>query len=256
MQFSAWQKREGDPGRQKRLAVGYLSGLAILAALLAAGVAFGSAKKVDKEEEVDVKFVAKEEAKPEPPPPPPPPPPPAKAKVAPAPAPPKATAEPIAPPPTAVPTEKPPEADPAQAKPSVKMDETGTAKGSVHGVVGGSGTGKGSGPPGSTGTGEGAPAPKGAVQLPEDATPPKAIAKTMPAYPDEARAQGIEAVVVVKFIVTEQGDVTDARIIKGHPLFDAIVLEAVKTWKFEPANVDGKPIAVFRVVKIPFRIKT
>jgi protein TonB len=61
-------------------------------------------------------------------------------------------------------------------------------------------------------------------------------------------------VIVVKFVVTESGDVTGVTIVRGHPLFDAVVLATVKTWKYKPALVAGKPVAVFRVAKIPFRI--
>ncbi|MBX3229494.1 MAG: energy transducer TonB [Labilithrix sp.] len=77
----------------------------------------------------------------------------------------------------------------------------------------------------------------------------------MPAYPEDARRQGIEAVVVVKFVVTADGRVEDARIVKGHPLFDAAVLASVRDWTFEPATLEGQPVRMVRMVKIPFRLK-
>lgn len=77
----------------------------------------------------------------------------------------------------------------------------------------------------------------------------------MPAYPDDARKQGIEALVVVKFVVGEDGEVSDVKIVKGHPLFDEVVLAAVRSWSFEPATLDGKPVRMARMVKIPFRLK-
>jgi protein TonB len=77
----------------------------------------------------------------------------------------------------------------------------------------------------------------------------------MPAYPDEARRQGIEALVVVKFVVEADGQLSDVKIVKGHPLFDDVVLAAVRTWSFDPATLDGKPVRMARMVKIPFRLK-
>lgn len=77
----------------------------------------------------------------------------------------------------------------------------------------------------------------------------------MPAYPDDARKQGIEALVVVKFVVGEDGEVSDVKIVKGHPLFDEVVLASVRSWSFEPATLDGKPVRMARMVKIPFRLK-
>ena len=70
-----------------------------------------------------------------------------------------------------------------------------------------------------------------------------------------ARKQGIEALVVVKFVVEEDGQITDVKIVKGHPLFDDVVLAAVRSWTFEPATLDGKPVRMARMVKIPFRLK-
>lgn len=77
----------------------------------------------------------------------------------------------------------------------------------------------------------------------------------MPSYPDSARKQGIEALVVVKFVVGESGDVENAEVVKGHPLFDDIVLAAVRLWTFEPATLEGKAVRMVRMVKIPFRLK-
>jgi len=93
------------------------------------------------------------------------------------------------------------------------------------------------------------------MQVAEVSTQPVPRSKSMPAYPEDARKQGIEAVVVVKFVVTEDGRVEDARIVKGHPLFDDAVLASVRDWTFEPATLDGQAVRMVRMVKIPFRLK-
>ena len=69
-------------------------------------------------------------------------------------------------------------------------------------------------------------------------------------------AKGIEATVVVKFVVTESGDVTGVTIVRGHPMFDAAVLAAVRSWRYQPAMFEGRPIRVYRVARIPFKLKT
>jgi protein TonB len=261
MQFTAWTKQQQDPGRRRRLIIAYATSMAVLAGVLAAGVAFGeSTRKKEKEEEVDVKFMAKVEEAPKPPPPPPPPPPPAPKVVQKAPvpveAPALATAQPIEAPPTEVPKARPEEADPAHAKEAVPMDQTGTAKGSIYGVAGGTGTGRG---PGTAASGAPAPAvPEKAapIALPEDADPPEAITKTMPEFPSEARAQGLQAEVIVRYVITESGDVTDVKVLRGDPVFNDVCVEAVKTWKFKPVIYQGHAIAIRRIHKFPFRIRT
>ena len=92
--------------------------------------------------------------------------------------------------------------------------------------------------------------------MPENATPPVALSNAQPSYPDAARSAGVEATVVVKFVVTEAGEVTQITIVRGHPMFDAAVLAAVKTWRYKPALVEGRPIQVYRVARIPFKLKT
>jgi protein TonB len=96
----------------------------------------------------------------------------------------------------------------------------------------------------------------GPVQLPENATPPVALSNAQPAYPAEARSAGVEATVVVKFVVTESGEVTQVTVVRGHPLFDAAVVAAVRSWRYRPALVEGRPTAVYRVARIPFRLRT
>jgi protein TonB len=86
-------------------------------------------------------------------------------------------------------------------------------------------------------------------------TPPQAISTPQPAYPADARTQGITATVVVKFVVTETGEVTNVTVVRGHPMFDAAVLAAVRTWRYKPALAAGRPVPVTKSVRIPFTIK-
>jgi len=166
--------------------------------------------------------------------------------------------------PVEVPKELPPETN-EPAKPSSDDDPYADGKG---GVVGGSLDGdpnaKGAAVAPAATTAAAAPPPPppppppkrvGPVSLPENATPPSPISNPPPPYPAEARSEGIQATVVVKFVVTENGEVTNVTIVRGHPMFDAVVLATVRTWRFSPAMVDGKPISVYRSVRIPFKIK-
>ena len=244
-----WSKAEdqGDAARAKRLAGSYVAALVLVAAVLGVGIVFGGKiKKQVLEEEVTVKLVPPEPVKAAPPPPPPPPPPKAALRVA-NPGP-KGGAHDA--PPTELPKGPPEEGDPNHAKAEEEA-------GDPNGVVGG--TGRGGGVPVSkpveVAPPPPPPPPAPMVQVVEAATPPIARSKSMPAYPEEARKQGIEALVVVKFVVTEDGRVQDARIVKGHPLFDEVVLASVREWSFEPATLDGHAVRMVRMVKIPFRLK-
>jgi protein TonB len=91
--------------------------------------------------------------------------------------------------------------------------------------------------------------------MPEDATPPKAQGgNTPPEYPGDARAAGLEGDVYLKIVVNDDGSVGDIEVKKGEEPFVSAAIAAVKTWKYSPALVDGKPTAVFRIIKVPFRL--
>lgn len=64
-------------------------------------------------------------------------------------------------------------------------------------------------------------------------------------YPPEARAQNIEGVVVMDILVDEAGVVREATLLEGpgYGLNEA-ALEAIKRFKFSPALIDQKPVAV------------
>lgn len=95
------------------------------------------------------------------------------------------------------------------------------------------------------------------VAIDENTEPPVAISQPHPAVPDELRKEGVDSIsVVVRFVVTETGDVSGATIVRGHPLLDAAVLAAVLRWKFRPATSQGRPVPFPKTVKIPFKLRT
>jgi TonB family protein len=79
---------------------------------------------------------------------------------------------------------------------------------------------------------------------------PELIEGSMPAYPEQARAAGVEGIVIVEALIDEQGNVFAADVVSSpDESLNAATLEAVAKWKFTPAMVDGK--AIMKVVRIP-----
>lgn len=83
-----------------------------------------------------------------------------------------------------------------------------------------------------------------------DAGPQRLVA-LQPPYPREAAMAGIEGWVRVQFTVTEAGTVRDIRILDAAPsrVFNETVINTLQRWRFEPARVDGQPVAR-RVVQV------
>ena len=109
--------------------------------------------------------------------------------------------------------------------------------------------------PGGTGTGPAAPASEAPVVLPPGATPAEPVdANAKPEYPRAAIEARFTGEVVVKVIVHVDGHVEVVKVVKSDPNFDATVLAFLKTYRMRPAVYNGKPIAVFRNLRFPFKL--
>ena len=73
-------------------------------------------------------------------------------------------------------------------------------------------------------------------------------------YPEAAKAENIEGRVIVRFIVSKEGNAESATVLKGvHPLLDAEALRVVsKMSGFKPGMQDGKAVNVWYMVPVTF----
>lgn len=62
--------------------------------------------------------------------------------------------------------------------------------------------------------------------------------KITPQYPDMARKLGLTGVVKLEIVVAPNGNVKDTKVIGGHPILVTAAVDAVKKWKFDPANAE------------------
>jgi periplasmic protein TonB len=74
-------------------------------------------------------------------------------------------------------------------------------------------------------------------------------------YPETARREGIEGDVRLELLVSERGEVTEARILQpaGHG-FDEVAPQAARRVVFEPAQRGGRPVAVRIQWTLKFRL--
>ena len=257
--FEAFQPRAADTARKRTLAASGIAAILAYSAAAGAAVLLGRGAAIVQEKMLDVTFekqLPKEVAPPAPPPPPPPPP---KKIEKPKPAPPPPVADtpppPPAPPPVLVPKAVPKEVLPESDVAIEKREWIAPAEGiggSARVAVAGAATGiaGGTGPIAAA-----APKALAPVNLPEEATPPvESPANRRPEYPESARAAGVEGLVILKIVVTESGKVGNIQVMKGEPPFVDAAIAAVKTYAFQPAMLAGRPISVFRIIKVPFRL--
>ncbi|HEU4394312.1 MAG TPA: TonB family protein [Planctomycetota bacterium] len=110
------------------------------------------------------------------------------------------------------------------------------------------------------GNGEETTAPPGEPRLPGPnefvfhEQPPIPVVRPDPKYPEWAREAGIEGRVVLHVLVDRDGSVVQVRVIQAvNGLTDA-AREALLRWTFRPATSGGRPVAVWVVVPVVFRL--
>ncbi len=97
---------------------------------------------------------------------------------------------------------------------------------------------------------------KTAYELSEVDTPPRLIRKIDPLYPVAAKSEKIQGKVTLRFIVTKDGRVDEATVVKAAPsgVFSDSALKAILSWQFRPATKDGKPVNVIIIVPLIFEL--
>gem|GEM_PF-1026285 len=80
----------------------------------------------------------------------------------------------------------------------------------------------------------------------------RVVKKVAPAYPTAARQLNVTGSQDVEIVVDEQGNVIDAKVLKGNALFTQSTLAAVKEWKFTPLVKDGQPVKFSAVLTFSY----
>ena len=95
------------------------------------------------------------------------------------------------------------------------------------------------------------------VEEAERMTPPRPEpGNRLPAYPDAMRKKGIEALVILRVLIDEQGSVKEIEVVQGDEPFLGAALAVVRSYRYRPATLDGRPAAVHRLIRVPFRLRT
>jgi TonB family protein len=89
-----------------------------------------------------------------------------------------------------------------------------------------------------------------------DVQRPTVVSQSQPDYPDAARADKAEGMVILDCVIDEKGHVTEAEVktSSGREDLDKAARDAVITWIFKPATLHGKPVAVSYTLTINFKL--
>lgn len=76
-------------------------------------------------------------------------------------------------------------------------------------------------------------------------------------YPQKIAAQNIEGTVVISFVISKNGAVSEVTVVKGiQPTLDSIAIEAVKAMPaWDPAQSNGTPVDSRHTIPLEFRVE-
>ena len=87
-------------------------------------------------------------------------------------------------------------------------------------------------------------------------TRPELLHQVRPDVTDDARRHRFNGAVILETIIDTKGNVRDLRALKEQPYgLTEAALKAVKAWTFQPATLDGKPVTVWYVLTVNFRVQ-
>jgi TonB family protein len=84
---------------------------------------------------------------------------------------------------------------------------------------------------------------------------PIKVTDAKPVYPPIAQSARVQGVVILEALIDDQGNLVNARVVRSIPLLDGAAIDAVSKWKYTPADLDGRLVAVVMTVTVNFRLQ-
>ena len=77
-----------------------------------------------------------------------------------------------------------------------------------------------------------------------------------PNYTDPARVARINGTVLLRLTVSEEGRMTEARVVRGLPFgLNESAMKVVRDWQFKPAKRDGQSVTCMVMTEVTFRLR-
>ncbi|MGH9743803.1 MAG: TonB family protein [Candidatus Acidiferrum sp.] len=98
-------------------------------------------------------------------------------------------------------------------------------------------------------------APEVPLPIGGDVKSARLISEVAPIYPVMAKNQHVSGDVVVDALIDATGRVTTMKVISGPTLLHQAAMNALRHWKYQPATLDGKAVAMHLTVTLQFRMQ-
>jgi TonB family protein len=84
---------------------------------------------------------------------------------------------------------------------------------------------------------------------------PTKLKDVRPDYPSDAMAARIEGVVIIEAVISTDGRVSNARVLRSIPQLDDAAVAAVRQWEFTQTLLNGVPVPVIMTVTVNFTLQ-
>ena len=95
--------------------------------------------------------------------------------------------------------------------------------------------------------------PAAPIPIGGDVKAAKLLKSVQPVYPPMARSQRVSGNVQIDALIDADGNVGAMKVLSGPALLRDAALQSLKQWKYQPAELDGKPTSMHLTVTLQFR---
>lgn len=92
------------------------------------------------------------------------------------------------------------------------------------------------------------------LQVPGDVMRQRLRHEVRPDYPESAQRAGMQGIVVLDAVVSEDGSITQLKPVSGPEPLTLAATDAVRWWRYEPYLVNGQPVPVETTITVNFRL--
>jgi TonB family protein len=92
------------------------------------------------------------------------------------------------------------------------------------------------------------------LRVPSEVMDGRIVYKVDPVYPDSARQEGLQGLVVLDAVIARDGTVKRLHPIAGPQSLSQAALDAVQSWRYTPYHAEGRPVEVETTVSVDFRL--
>src|SRR5580704_2713930 len=96
--------------------------------------------------------------------------------------------------------------------------------------------------------------PAGMLEVPPEVAEGSLLYRVEPEYPEEARQQQIQGLVVLEVRADRDGAVQGVKLLGGQRVLANAAIAAVKQWRFRPRMIQGQPVEMQTRVVLTFRL--